>query len=88
MVSLQREVARELGCAFWDARAAMGGEGAFANWLSHDPPLAWSDLYHLTGKGLNIVGHSLSDAIELAYEDWRRAGGRASAASAGAPSDG
>ncbi len=25
MVRLQREVAQELGCAFWDARAAMGG---------------------------------------------------------------
>lgn len=79
MVGLQREVAWELGCAFWDARSAMGGEDAFATWLNQDPPLAWSDLYHLTNKGLAIIGHSLSDAMELAYDDWRRAGGRASA---------
>ena len=88
MISLQREVARELGCAFWDARGAMGGDGAFSSWLNHDPPLAWSDLYHLTGTGLAIVGHTLTDALELAYDDWRRAGGQAAVASSPGPAGG
>lgn len=70
MIRLQREVAAELGCGFWDARAAMGGKGAYARWLSHK--LAWGDLYHLTNKGLSLIGHSLADALEVAYDDWRK----------------
>ena len=72
MVKLQREAAVEMGCAFWDARAAMGGSGAFGRWLEYDPPLAWTDLEHLSGRGLNLIGHSFADAIELAYQDWKR----------------
>jgi hypothetical protein len=71
MVNLQRDAAFELGCAFWDARAAMGGSGAFARWVEAKPALAWSDLEHLTGRGLNLIGHSLADAIEAAYIDWK-----------------
>ncbi len=71
MVRLQREVAEEQGCAFWDAWRAMGGEGAFARWLAQDPPLAWTDLMHLSDEGLEIVGHSFADAMELSYEQWR-----------------
>jgi hypothetical protein len=72
MVRLQRDAAQELGCAFWDARTAMGGDGAFGRWLQHEPKLAWSDLEHLTGRGLALIGHSLADAIEHAYADWKR----------------
>ena len=82
---VQREVAREQGCAFWDAQAAMGGSGSFGVWMSKK--LAWSDLYHLTNKGLAIIGNTLSDALEAAYGEWRR-GGAMSAAAGGAASDG
>ncbi len=85
MVRLQRETAREMGCAFWDAQAAMGGSGSFGVWLSKK--LAWSDLYHLTNKGLAIIGHTLADAIEAAYDDWR-GGGAVSAASSHRAADG
>jgi len=71
MVALQREAAVGAGCAFWNARGAMGGDGAFARWLAHEPPLAWSDLMHLSDEGLEYVGHSLADALELAYDGWR-----------------
>jgi len=73
MVEIQRRVALEQGCAFWDARAAMGGEGAFARWLDHEPRLAWTDLMHLTDEGVDIVGQSMADAIEGSYDDWKRA---------------
>jgi len=85
MVRLQREVAREQGCAFWDAQAAMGGSGSFGVWMSKK--LAWSDLYHLTNKGLAIIGNTLADALEAAYDDWRR-GGAVSAAGGGSGADG
>jgi|GEM_PF-910653 len=85
MVRLQRETAREMGCAFWDAQAAMGGSGSFGVWLNKK--LAWSDLYHLTNKGLAIIGHTLSDAMEAAYDEWRR-GTAASLGRSSGPSDG
>ena len=72
MVRLQREVAEEQGCAFWDAWRAMGGEGAFARWLAQEPPLAWTDLMHLSDEGLEIMGDSFADAVELSYEQWRK----------------
>ena len=37
-----------------------------------EPKLAWSDLEHLTGRGLNLIGHTLADAIEAAYTDWKK----------------
>lgn len=71
MIRVQKRAAAAAGCAFWDARAAMGGEGAFARWLNHEPRYAWTDLIHLNGDGLELVGHSLADALLDAYDQWR-----------------
>jgi hypothetical protein len=86
MVRLQRETAREMGCAFWDAQAAMGGSGSFGVWLNKK--LAWSDLYHLTNKGLALIGHTLADAMEAAYDEWRRGTAGVGESSRGGPSNG
>ncbi|MFH1469023.1 MAG: GDSL-type esterase/lipase family protein [Pseudomonadota bacterium] len=75
MIELQRQVAAEAGCAFWDARHVMGGEGGFTRWLEHSPRYAWTDLMHLTTKGFDLVGDSLADALIDAYEHWEPAGG-------------
>lgn len=72
MIDLQRSAAREAGCAFWDARHVMGGEGGFARWLEAKPRLALSDLMHLTRPGLDLVGESLADALLGAYDCWKR----------------
>ncbi|MBN1335068.1 MAG: hypothetical protein JXB39_03810 [Deltaproteobacteria bacterium] len=72
MIRVQQEAAREAGCAFWDARHAMGGEGAFARWLEHEPRVAWTDLIHLTSAGLDLVGDSLADALLDAYDTWKQ----------------
>ena len=71
MIRVQRRTAERAGCAFWDARAAMGGEGAFARWLDHEPRYAWTDLIHLNSDGLELIGHSLADALLDAYGTWR-----------------
>jgi hypothetical protein len=68
---VQREAAEEMGCAWWSAWHAMGGEGSFGRWLQMDPPLAWTDLMHLTETGLDLVGQSFADAIEQSYSIWR-----------------
>ena len=61
------------GCAFWDARAAMGGEGGFKRFLEHQPKYAWTDLLHLTTDGQDLIGQSLADAIIGSYDAWRGA---------------
>jgi len=71
MIAVQRRAASEEGCAFWDSRAAMGGEGGFARWLEHTPPYAWTDLMHLSMPGLDLIGDTLADALLHAYEQWR-----------------
>jgi len=71
VVRLQRQVAREAGCAYWDAYTAMGGEGAFVSWMQQDPPLAVPDLMHLTREGGTVIGDLLTDVLLGSYDLWR-----------------
>lgn len=71
IIRVQRRTAEKLGCAFWDARAVMGGEGAFARWIVAKPKLASTDLLHLTSVGLKLMGDSLADALLAEYGLWR-----------------
>lgn len=70
MIELQRQAALEAGCAFWDTRNVMGGEGGFARWLENKPSLAWTDLMHLTKRGQELVGNSFADALLAHYDHW------------------
>lgn len=65
MVRFQREAAQELGCAFWDSWQFMGGNNSFARWLQQG--LAWTDLVHLTEKGLAKIGNGFADALMNAH---------------------
>lgn len=65
MVKFQREVSQELGCAFWDSWQFMGGSNSFSRWLQQG--LAWTDLVHLTDKGLTKIGNGFGDALMSAY---------------------
>ncbi|HYO59922.1 GDSL-type esterase/lipase family protein [Archangium sp.] len=60
-----REVAKEGGCAWWDALDAMGGEGAAIRWLSAG--LLNEDLIHPRAKGSDLLGHLFDLAIQRAY---------------------
>jgi lysophospholipase L1-like esterase len=66
MVKFQREVSQELGCAFWDSWQFMGGRNSFSRWLQQG--LAWTDLVHLTDKGLTKIGNGFGDALLAAYQ--------------------
>ncbi len=78
-VKTQRALAAAEGCAFWDAFAAMGGPGAIVRWSGTRPPLAWSDLLHLSAAGQDIIGQMLADAIEGGFDAWSVGGGAARA---------
>ena len=68
MIGIQRAAADAAGCAFWDAREVMGGEGGFARWMAHEPTLTWTDLMHLSQEGSLLVGERFADALLQAYD--------------------
>jgi len=65
VVDSLRLAARDARCAFWDARAAMGGAGTMAKWRRLG--LARNDLVHLTGAGYARLGDLQFSALMQAY---------------------
>ena len=60
IIRAQREAAVASGCAFWDTRSRMGGEGSIKQWMLAG--LAGSDSVHFSSDGYRTLGASL-------YED-------------------
>jgi lysophospholipase L1-like esterase len=65
-----RDAALSSGCAFWDARAAMGGDGAIRKWQKNG--LAQRDQVHLTGTGYVRLAGLLFESLMRAMEEWRK----------------
>ncbi len=63
---VQRQVAAEEGCAYWDWQQAMGGPGAMVAWSMLQPPLGAGDLIHLTKEGYELSGDRFLQALEAA----------------------
>jgi lysophospholipase L1-like esterase len=61
-----RQAALQAGCAFWDARAAMGGEGSMPRWASAG--LAQGDQVHLTDPGYRNMARFLYDALMEGFD--------------------
>lgn len=64
VIAALKSAATETGCAFWDARAAMGGFGAMSRWKRSS--LAQRDLVHLTAPGYELLAKMLFDEIMAA----------------------
>ena len=65
VIEIQRAVARENGCAFWDWRAAMGGPGSVRQWVQAG--LGQGDYTHLTGAGYRMTGGTLFEELMEQY---------------------
>ena len=63
IVKIQRRVAEETGCAFFDTFNAMGGEGTMARWYSSEPRLVAADLIHPHGEGGKIIANLLTKEL-------------------------
>lgn len=63
-----RQACAAAGCAFWDARQAMGGYGALLKWRRAG--LAQPDLVHLNGGGYQKLGDLMADALVAAYTQY------------------
>jgi lysophospholipase L1-like esterase len=55
IVEIQRRVAAELGCGFFNTFEAMGGAGTMARWYDNQPRLVSADFIHPTPAGAKIV---------------------------------
>ena len=73
LVSSQRKVALEQGCAFFDTFTAMGGVNSFARWLRARPQLGAPDLAHPTLAGQGVIATLLYRALMREYATYRRA---------------
>ncbi len=71
IVEIQRKVAAETHCAFFDTYAAMGGEGTVARWYAATPRLVTADLLHPTPQGAAVVAGFFVDQLSLGYDRWK-----------------
>ncbi len=55
IVAMQRRVARETGCGFFDTFRAMGGTGTMARWYAAQPRLVSADFIHPYPAGGKII---------------------------------
>ena len=65
--AMERKVAADKGCAFFDLYAAMGGKGSLAKF--HANSMLQDDLVHPKGRGFDLLGELFADALLKAYVD-------------------
>lgn len=58
IVEIQRRVAVELGCGFFNTFEMMGGPGTMARWYGNRPQLVSADFIHPTPAGARIVAQA------------------------------
>jgi lysophospholipase L1-like esterase len=71
IVAIQRQVANEMHCAFFDTYDAMGGDGTMARWYGASPRLVTADLLHPTPQGATIVAGLFLEQLALGYNRWK-----------------
>ena len=71
IVAIQRQVAAETHCAFFDTYDAMGGDGTMARWYAASPRLVTADLLHPTPQGATIVAGLFVEQLGLGYNRWK-----------------
>ena len=65
IVAIQRRVAQETGCGFFDTFTAMGGEGTMARWYNSQPRLVSADFIHPYPAGGRQIATIFTKQIEL-----------------------
>ena len=73
IVEMQRRVALEENCAFFNTFQAMGGEGTMAKWAAGKGKnhLVGGDLTHPTAEGAEVVGRLIYEAITDGYTKYK-----------------
>jgi lysophospholipase L1-like esterase len=68
LIAVQKEIAAETGCAFFNTFEAMGGAGTMALWYHSQPRLVSADFMHPLPQGAAKVGTLFEQALVQAYE--------------------
>jgi lysophospholipase L1-like esterase len=78
IVEMQRRVALEERCAFFNTFQAMGGEGTMAKWAMGKGKnhLVGGDLTHPTAEGAEIVGSLIYEALNDGYTKFKTRAGQ------------
>lgn len=63
---IQRKVAAQLGVAFWDWEARMGGPCSAVKWVRGTPPLMRGDYVHFNSAGGREIGRLLQGDLDRA----------------------
>ncbi len=71
LVEIQRQIAAETGCAFFNTFQAMGGEGTMARWYESQPRLVSADFMHPLPAGAKKVGVLLDQALESGFRQFK-----------------
>lgn len=71
LVKIQREVALEEGCAFFNTFASMGGAGTMGKWYSIQPRLVSADFIHPLPAGGRIVANLLERSLMRGYNVYK-----------------
>jgi hypothetical protein len=81
IVAIQKRVASDTHCAFFDTFNAMGGDGTMSRWYNGKPRLVAGDLIHPTPQGASIVAQIFVKNLMQGYESYKgRQGGGTPAA--------
>ena len=67
LVAIQRRVAADTGCAFFNTFQAMGGDGTMQRWYESKPRLVGGDLIHPSPAGARIVATAFVDQLNQGY---------------------
>ncbi len=70
LVEVQRQIAAETGCAFFDTFEAMGGRGTMARWYNQRPRLVSADFMHPLPAGAAEVGALFEQSLVNAYNSY------------------
>lgn len=68
IIAVQRRVAAEVGCGFFDMVAFGGGPLHMVTWAAADPAWAHDDLVHYTSRGYTRMGEVMTAALLAGYE--------------------
>lgn len=70
LAAIQRRVAGQVGCAYWDTFSAMGGFGSMGIWVQRG--LGGADLAHPSSAGADLLGNWIYLALMEAYDAFRQ----------------
>ena len=70
LVQLQAQMAFDNGFAFFNLFQTMGGENSIVRWAEQQPSLANKDYIHPNGRGANILGEKIFEAIQKEFNKY------------------